>query len=69
MQLATGIAVYANSKLKKGHKAYKESDFYVVDKLKPRRRMSTIEMRDYCKNLTLLMGGDVIDGRLGQHKT
>ena len=61
-QIALAIAAYANANGKRGGKQHKVSDFYIVDQMKPKKRMSMSSMKDYCRNMVKIMGGAVKRG-------
>ena len=59
-QIALAIAVFANANTKKGAKTLKVSDFYIVDKMKPNRRMTVDQMKNWAKGFVEMAGGKVI---------
>ena len=61
-QIALAVAAYANAQVKKGGKQFQVSDFYIVDKMKPKRRQTELAMKDYCRNMVKMMGGEIKRG-------
>jgi len=61
-QIALAIAVFVNANLKKGSSPAKLSDFYIVDRIKPRKKMTPSQVGAWAMGFVQSVGGVVKRG-------